>query len=120
MFDLLVQPGKPWRPTQHISRLVRIAYERWGVTRAGGTHFSPDRRRGDLFTRPHNLGNGKSLTVTEVKRSAGFTCREPFDGGNVRVREIADVHVVSHASAIFRRMVLPEDLNRRLTPHRRE
>ena len=45
---------------------------------------------------------------------------EPLDGGDVGVGEIADVHVVADAGAVGRRIVVAENVDRRLAAHGRE
>ncbi len=42
---------------------------------------------------------------------------QPFDGGDVGVGEIADMHVVADAGAVGRRIVVAENVDRRLAAH---
>jgi hypothetical protein len=72
MFDLLLQAGKLQLPAQKRSRFFRIAYERWGIARAGRAYLSPHRSPRYLLTGLHNLRNRKALTVPKVEGITGL------------------------------------------------
>src|SRR5262249_16684899 len=59
-----------------------------------------------------NLRDRKAAFIAKIKRIARLVRRNPLEGGNVGVGQVADVDVVTDTGAVWRSIVATEDLDR--------
>src|SRR5262249_40349890 len=77
-----------------------------------GAHLSFYRRPSYVLSRPNNFRDRKAAIIAKIKRIARLVRRNPLEGGNVCVGQVADVDVVTDTGDVRRSIVATEDLDR--------
>src|SRR5262249_17244256 len=118
--DLLIHVPESRVPAKCFVRSTRIADEYRRVTPTAGTKLRPFPCSGDAFACPYRFAPPISAPNAQIECRAGLARRQPFDGGNVCIGQVADMDIITNASTIRCRIIAAEYRYNRLPPHRRQ
>jgi hypothetical protein len=99
MHDLPFQFREFRRRTQHSPGFAGVADRCRRIARRPSARLGLHRETGDFLARSHNLGDREAAAVAEIERVARLATLKPFDGGDMGIGEVTDVHVIADAGA---------------------
>ena len=94
-------------PAQLGPRLLRGRDKHRWISRATLEDFGGNRMAANTTRRLQHLANRESDTAAEIVGSA--RCRGPIECKRVRARQVADMHVIPHAGAVRRRVIITKN-----------
>src|SRR5699024_108879 len=106
--DDVADVGATRRPAQLFAGAGTGGHQHGRISRAARGFLETDLDTGDAAGGLDHLQHGETLTVAQIETVRTGMIPHEIDRRQVRARQVVDVHVVAHAGAVARGVVVAE------------